>query len=72
MNMFTTYSHEKYGKVNTVSPAVKMSETQPKITRPAPLVGEHGHEILGEFGYSQNEIEDFEKEKIITVERIEK
>ena len=72
MNMFTTYSHEKYGKVNTVSPAVKMSETQPKITRPAPLVGEHGHEILGEFGYSQNEIEDFEKEKIITIERIAK
>jgi|TARA_B110000495_G_scaffold180170_1_gene174062 crotonobetainyl-CoA:carnitine CoA-transferase CaiB-like acyl-CoA transferase len=72
MNMFTSYSHEKYGKVKTVSPVVKMSETPPKITRPAPLVGEHGYEILEEFGYSKNEIEKFENEKIISVERVEK
>ena len=71
-NMFTSYSHEKYGKVKTVSPVVKMSETPPKITRPAPLVGEHGYEILEEFGYSKNEIEKFENEKIISVERVEK
>ena len=72
MNMFTTYSHEKYGEVNTVSPVVKMSETPPSITRPAPIVGEHGYEILQEFGYSVNEIEEFENEKIISVERIKK
>ena len=45
-----------------------MSETPPKITRPAPLVGEHGYEILEEFGYTKNEIEKFENEKIISVE----
>ena len=39
---------------------------------PAPLVGEHGYEILQEFGYSVNEIEEFENEKIISVERIKK
>jgi crotonobetainyl-CoA:carnitine CoA-transferase CaiB-like acyl-CoA transferase len=70
MNMFTKYSHEKYGEVNTVSPVVKMSETPPKITRPAPLIGEHGYEILEEFGYSTSEIEKFESEKIISVERV--
>ena len=72
MNMFTSYSHEKYGEVKTVSPVVKMSATPPKITRPAPLIGEHGYEILEEFGYSVNDIKEFENEKIISVERIQK
>jgi len=72
MKMFTSYSHEKYGEVKTVSPVVKMSETPPKITRPAPLIGEHGYEILEEFGYSVNDIKEFENEKIISVERIQK
>ena len=72
MKMFTSYSHEKYGEVKTVSPVVKMSETPPKITRPAPLIGEHGYEILEEFGYSINDIKEFENEKIISVERIQK
>ena len=72
MNMFTSYSHEKYGEVRTVSPVVKMSETPPKITRPAPLIGEHGYEILEEFGYTVNDIKEFENEKIISVERIQK
>jgi crotonobetainyl-CoA:carnitine CoA-transferase CaiB-like acyl-CoA transferase len=49
-----------------------MSETPPKITRPAPLIGEHGYEILEEFGYSVNDIKEFENENIISVERIQK
>jgi crotonobetainyl-CoA:carnitine CoA-transferase CaiB-like acyl-CoA transferase len=68
MKMFTSYSHEKYGTVHTVSPAAKMSETPPKISKPAPLVGEHSYEILQEFGYSIDEIKQYEEEKIITVE----
>ena len=69
MKMFTSYSHEKYGTVHTVSPAAKMSETPPKISKPAPLVGEHSYEILQEFGYSIDEIKQYEEEKIITVDR---
>ena len=45
-----------------------MSETPPKISKPAPLVGEHSYEILKEFGYSIDEIKQYEDEKIITVE----
>ena len=52
MNMFSTFSHPKYGNVKTVSPAVKMSETPTKISKPVPMIGEHGYEILKEFGYS--------------------
>ena len=70
MKMFSSFNHEKYGEVSTVSPPVKMSETPARISKPAPLIGEHGYEILEEFGYTVSEIEEFEKNKVITVERI--
>ena len=41
MNMFTTFHHNNYGEVKTVSPAVKLSETPTKVTRPVPMIGEH-------------------------------
>jgi crotonobetainyl-CoA:carnitine CoA-transferase CaiB-like acyl-CoA transferase len=47
-----------------------MSETPARISKPVPLIGEHGYEILVEFGYTVSEIEEFEKNKVITVERI--
>jgi len=57
MGMLTTYEHPTAGAVRVVSPAVKMSETPATIDRPAPLVGEHGREILAEFGVPKSEIE---------------
>ena len=61
--------HKKYGEAPTVSPAVKMSETQPRISQPVPLIGEHSSEILKEFGYSEDQITEFENNKVITIER---
>ena len=69
MKMFSTYKHDKYGEIKTVSPPIKMSVTPPEISRPAPLVGEHGYEILKEFDFTQEQIEQFEKNKIITVDK---
>ena len=69
MNMFSTFHHNKYGEVTTVSPAVKMSETPTKITKPVPMIGEHGFEILKEFGYSDNEINNFIKDEIMSIEK---
>jgi crotonobetainyl-CoA:carnitine CoA-transferase CaiB-like acyl-CoA transferase len=69
MEMFSTFNHQNYGKVITVSPAVKMSETPTKISKPAPMIGEHGFEILKEFGYSDDEIKTFVKEEIMSVEK---
>lgn len=57
MGMLTTYQHPKAGTVRVPAPAVKMSETPATIDRPAPLVGQHGREILGEFGVPMAEIE---------------
>ena len=57
MGMLTTYQHPKAGSVRVPAPAVKMSETPATIDRPAPLVGQHGREILAEFGVPPAEIE---------------
>jgi len=69
MNMFTTFHHNNYGEVKTVSPAVKLSETPTKVTRPVPMIGEHGFEILKEFGYSDEEINNFITNEIISIEK---
>ena len=44
-----------------------MSETPATIERPAPLIGQHGREILAEYGISTAEIADLEKAGDITV-----
>ena len=45
-----------------------MSETPATIERPAPLVGQHGREILAEFGVSKDEIAALEAAGDMTVE----
>ncbi len=69
MGMITTYDHPKAGTVQTVAPALRMSETPPTITRPAPMVGEHGPEILAEYGLLPEDIAALEASGDMTVER---
>ena len=54
--------------MRVVAPAVKMSETPARIDRPAPLVGQHGREILSEFGVPAAEIAALEAAGDMTVE----
>jgi crotonobetainyl-CoA:carnitine CoA-transferase CaiB-like acyl-CoA transferase len=67
MGMITTYEHPRAGTVRVIAPAVKMSETPATIDRPAPLVGQHGREILAEFGLSADTIAALEKDGDMTV-----
>jgi len=46
-----------------------LSETPTKVTRPVPMIGEHGFEILKEFGYSNDEINSFIKNEIMSIEK---
>lgn len=65
--MITSYEHPVGGTVRVIAPAVKMSETPATIARPAPLVGQHGREILGEYGISAAEIAELEQSGDMTV-----
>jgi crotonobetainyl-CoA:carnitine CoA-transferase CaiB-like acyl-CoA transferase len=68
MKMITSYEHPRGGTVRVVAPAVSMSETPATIERPAPLVGQHGREILAELGLSTDEIASLEAAGDMTVE----
>jgi crotonobetainyl-CoA:carnitine CoA-transferase CaiB-like acyl-CoA transferase len=57
--------HPEIGKVRVLRIPVEFSETPSRIRGPAPMLGQHTKEILKELGYSDREIEEFEKEGIV-------
>lgn len=67
MGMITTYDHPTAGSVKVVGPAVTMSETPATIDRPAPLVGQHGREILAAYGIPAATIAALEEAGDMTV-----
>jgi crotonobetainyl-CoA:carnitine CoA-transferase CaiB-like acyl-CoA transferase len=51
--------HPKAGATKALGCPIHFSETQTRITRPAPLLGEHTREVLREAGYVDAEIDAF-------------
>ncbi len=63
--MIVEVDHPKAGKTFLPGIPIKLSETPGNIRRPAPLLGEHTHEILEvTFGFSPEQIAEFEKADI--------
>ena len=48
--------HPTAGRVRNIGIPVKLSETPGSIRRSAPTLGQHADEVLGEFGYADEEI----------------
>jgi crotonobetainyl-CoA:carnitine CoA-transferase CaiB-like acyl-CoA transferase len=49
-----------------MAPPFLLRDTPPRVTRPAPLLGEHTHEILSEvLGLDEGEISDLEREGVL-------
>ena len=63
-----SYQHPLAGEVRAVGPAIRMSETPASIDRPAPMIGEHGREILAEYGIDEAEIAALEAAGDMTVQ----
>ena len=58
-------SHSKIGPVKQLGPMIKLSQTPGKRRFPAPTLGQHTDEILGEAGYSEDEIKKLRTEEIV-------
>ncbi|MHB1654234.1 MAG: CaiB/BaiF CoA transferase family protein [Desulfitobacteriaceae bacterium] len=64
-HMIETLSHPKAGELKVVGIPVKMSITPGKIRLAPPLVGQHTDEILGEFGYSAEDVAEFRSKGVV-------
>jgi crotonobetainyl-CoA:carnitine CoA-transferase CaiB-like acyl-CoA transferase len=51
--------HPQAGATKALGCPIHFSATPTKITRPAPLLGEHTREVLREYGYSDAEVDAF-------------
>jgi crotonobetainyl-CoA:carnitine CoA-transferase CaiB-like acyl-CoA transferase len=54
--MVVETDHPALGRVATLGPPVKFSATPAAVRGPAPLLGQHTGEVLGELGYSSDAI----------------
>lgn len=56
-DMVVEVEHSRLGRTRALGSPVKFSDTPTRISRGAPLLGEHTREILAEYGYDNSEIE---------------
>jgi formyl-CoA transferase len=64
--MFVEVEHPVAGKTKLNGPSIKMSETMPKVRKPAPTLGQHNYEVYKELlGLNEKEIDTLKSEGII-------
>jgi len=63
--MVVEVDHPVIGRMKTLGVGVKLSETPGAVTRAAPLLGQHSQELMEELGYTPDEIEAFDADKVI-------
>lgn len=59
--MFMELKHPKAGKTTVIGVPVKLGSTPGSVRTPAPTLGQHGREILGGLGYSDEAIGELER-----------
>jgi crotonobetainyl-CoA:carnitine CoA-transferase CaiB-like acyl-CoA transferase len=64
-NFVRDMPHPLSGTAPTLSNPARFSRSEIAYEKPAPLLGEHSREILGELGYSEAEIDELSERKAI-------
>lgn len=64
-NMVTELDHPKFGKIRNVNSAIKLSRTPLTIRALAPGLSEHTNEVLMSLNYTEEEIKQFKRKKVI-------
>lgn len=64
-NFFITYDHPVHGPIELVANPVRLSKTPERVRRPAPEFSQHTEEILLEYGYTWDAIEQLKQQQII-------
>jgi len=59
--MVISYEQPEFGEVKQLGFPIKLSRTPADVHRPAPALGEHTGEVLGEAGYSADEVQALEE-----------
>ena len=57
--------HPQAGPTKALGCPIHFSETTTRISRPAPLLGEHTREVLREYGYANSEIDVFVADGVV-------
>jgi crotonobetainyl-CoA:carnitine CoA-transferase CaiB-like acyl-CoA transferase len=55
--MVVELEHPRAGRTRALGLPVKLSRTPGKVSRPAPVLGQHTRDVLEEFGFSRAEVE---------------
>ncbi|MCH8107870.1 MAG: CoA transferase, partial [Chloroflexi bacterium] len=63
--MIVDMPHPNVPDLKVPNSPLKLTETPPSIRRPPPLLGQHNDEILGEAGYSQEQIGQLREKGVI-------
>ena len=64
-NMLCTVDHPTAGVINQIATPIQSSDTISEIRVPPPLFGQHTKEILEDLGFSEEEIKNLKKQKVI-------
>jgi crotonobetainyl-CoA:carnitine CoA-transferase CaiB-like acyl-CoA transferase len=64
-NVFVPMHHPKHGRLRTVNSPLSVAGEDKLEPRPAPELGEHTEEILGELGFTPEEIEGFVAQSVV-------
>ena len=63
--MIIEVDNKRAGKSKAIGMPIKFSKSKTEKSKGAPNLGEHTREIMLNFGYKQDEIEDFYNRKVI-------